>query len=228
MIINLFSTPTDTGFLFYPDWHLLYWGRNDDIIGEDIEDINVPFAQQLIITSTHQNGKPIPPLYMRRSDRRRRRHWQGIGFIPNLQGHQSAHRRPHRIQTAAQETGAAGYYTLDTGDIDTIPSFITKITTDHPDLDCLINNAGVQRPLEINKLPAYEFLSKADQEININIRGPMHLALSLLEHFRTKPRAAIINVSSVLGFVPFSIINPVYNGTKAWVHCWTTNLCTLD
>lgn len=41
MIANLFSTPTNTGFLFYPGWHLLHWGRNDDIIGEDIEDINV-------------------------------------------------------------------------------------------------------------------------------------------------------------------------------------------
>lgn len=137
-----------------------------------------------------------------------------------------AGRTESKLQTAVQETGAAGYYTLDTGDIETIPSFITKITTDHPDLDCLINNAGVQRPLEVNKLPAEEFLSKADQEININVRGPMHLALALLTHLRTKPHAAIINVSSVLGFVPFSIINPVYNATKAWVHFWTMNLRT--
>jgi len=27
-------------------------------------------------------------------------------------------------------------------------------------------------------------------------------------------------------FVPFSIVNPVYNGTKAWVHFWTMNLRT--
>jgi len=86
----------------------------------------------------------------------------------------------------------------------------------------LINNAGVQRPLNVNNFE----LEKADQEININIRGPMHLAIGFLPHFKTKPAATIINVSSALGFIPFSIINPVYNGTKAWLHFWTLNLRT--
>jgi short-subunit dehydrogenase involved in D-alanine esterification of teichoic acids len=54
----------------------------------------------------------------------------------------------------------------------------------------------------------------------------MQLALSLLEHFKGKPKAAIINVSSILGFVPFSVINLVYNGTKAWLHFWSVNLRT--
>merc|ERR1712032_745613 len=35
-----------------------------------------------------------------------------------------------------------------------------------------------------------------------------------------------MNVSSVLGYIPFSIINPVYNGTKAWLHFWSMNLRT--
>jgi short-subunit dehydrogenase involved in D-alanine esterification of teichoic acids len=35
-----------------------------------------------------------------------------------------------------------------------------------------------------------------------------------------------MNVSSVLGFNPFSVINPVYNGTKAWLHMFSTNLRT--
>lgn len=39
-----------------------------------------------------------------------------------------AGRTESKLQTAVQETGtgAAGYYTLDTGDINAIPSFITK------------------------------------------------------------------------------------------------------
>ncbi|KAM4065859.1 short chain dehydrogenase [Hirsutella rhossiliensis] len=42
----------------------------------------------------------------------------------------------------------------------------------------------------------------------------------------SKPHAVVINVSSVLDFVPFSIIKPVYNGTKAWLHFWSMNLRT--
>jgi len=35
-----------------------------------------------------------------------------------------------------------------------------------------------------------------------------------------------MNVSSVLGYMPSSVINPVYNGTKSWLHFWTMNLRT--
>lgn len=35
-----------------------------------------------------------------------------------------------------------------------------------------------------------------------------------------------MNVSSVLDIMPFSNINPVYNGTKAWLHFWTMDVCT--
>lgn len=115
---------------------------------------------------------------------------------------------------------------LDTGSTSSIPSFVQKVTKEYPEIDCLINNAGVQRPLEVRKLGAEEFLEKADQEIDINIRGPMHLILHLLPHFKEKKYACIMNISSTLGFLPTSIINPVYNGTKAWAHMFTTNLRT--
>ncbi|KAK6854761.1 NAD(P)-binding protein [Apiospora arundinis] len=137
-----------------------------------------------------------------------------------------AGRTESNLQSTAREIGAVAYYVLDTGDIPSIPGFISKITSEHPELDCLVNNAGVQRPLQVLKQDPENLLAKADQEININIRGPMHLAVGLLAHFKSKPHALIVNVSSVLGFVPFSIINPVYNGTKAWLHFWSMNLRT--
>lgn len=122
--------------------------------------------------------------------------------------------------------GEISYYVLDTGDLSAIPSFVQKITSEHPDLDCLVNNAGVQRPLDVNSMKPEEFLEKADQEIAINVSGPMHLVMHLLPHFKKQSGATIMNVSSVLGYIPFSIINPVYNGTKSMVHFWTMNLRT--
>ncbi|KAF1827573.1 short-chain dehydrogenase [Dissoconium aciculare CBS 342.82] len=135
-------------------------------------------------------------------------------------------RTKSKLQEAVKTLDNAPYYVLDTGKIESIPEFIIKLTKEHPELDCLINNAGVQRPLSVKDMKADEFLEKADQEISINVRGPMHLAVGLLPHFRSKSGAVIMNVSSLLGFVPFSIINPVYNGTKAWVHFWSMNLRT--
>ncbi|KAI0435715.1 NAD(P)-binding protein [Xylaria telfairii] len=135
-----------------------------------------------------------------------------------------AGRTEANLKKACQETGAAAYYVLDTGVVSKIPDFVRRLTSDHPDLDCLVNNAGVQRPLSVTDMKPEEFLEKADQEIDINQRGPMHLALNLLSHFKEKPNALIINVSSVLGFVPFSLINPVYCATKSWLHFWSMNL----
>ena len=107
-----------------------------------------------------------------------------------------------------------------------MPSLVARVTAEHPELDCLINNAGVQRPLELSKDPPADMLARADGEIDINIRGPLLLSPLLLPHLETRPRGSIVNVSSVLGFVPLFITNPVYDGTKAWLHSWSMNLRT--
>ena len=147
-----------------------------------------------------------------------------------------AGRTESNLQKTAQELGDSHnankepipYYVLDTSDIYSLEEFSQKITRDHPNLDCLINNAGVQRPLDVNKMNAEDFLAKADVELNTNVMGPMHLTMHLLPHLKSHSAAGgpalIMNVSSVLGISPFSIINPVYNGSKAWLHCWTMNL----
>lgn len=131
-------------------------------------------------------------------------------------------RTESNLRETASELGATGYYVLDTGKTDDISGFAKRIVAEHPQADCLVNNAGVQRPLEV--LETDDFASKADSEIDINIRGPLHLTLALLPHFETKQHAVVVNVTSILGFLPTSIINPVYNGTKAWLHFWTMNL----
>ncbi|KAH8426507.1 uncharacterized protein LDX57_004242 [Aspergillus melleus] len=138
-----------------------------------------------------------------------------------------AGRTESNLKATAKELGVTAYYVLDTGVVDLFPDFISRITHEHPELDCLINNAGVQRPIDLVKESPEDIFQKADQEIDINIRGPMHLTQRLLEHFKAKPDGAVIvNVSSVLGFLPFAPINPSYGGTKAWLHFWSMNLRT--
>lgn len=132
------------------------------------------------------------------------------------------------LAKTAKEIGAAGHYVLDVGDIAGVDAFIDRVIAEHPDLDCVINNAGVQRPFQILG-PTYDFdLAKADEEIDIDIRAPLHLCVGLTQkHFQHLHGGAVImNVSSVLGFVPFSVINPNYNASKSWLHFFTVNLRT--
>lgn len=129
-------------------------------------------------------------------------------------------RTESNLREASKSLKDAPYYTLDTGKTSTISSFASQVIKEHPEVDCLINNAGVQRPLHITSLD----LKKLDEELDINIRGPIHLADAFLEHFSKKPHAVIMNVTSVLGFVPFSVINPSYNASKAYMHFYTETM----
>lgn len=131
-------------------------------------------------------------------------------------------RTESNLKEASEKLQNAPYYVLDTGKVNDIPAFTSKVLTEHPEVDCLINNAGVQRPLYVTKLD----LPKLDQEIDINIRGPIYLIDAFLEHFSKKSHAVIMNVTSVLGFIPFSIINPSYNASKAYMHFYTETLRT--
>ncbi|KAJ5731298.1 short-chain dehydrogenase [Penicillium malachiteum] len=135
-------------------------------------------------------------------------------------------RNEWNFSAAAKEIDAEAYYVLDVGVSADIPAFVERITKEHPELDCIVNNAGVQRQIDIVDGDLEDFLSKADQEIDINIRGPLHLTMNLLLHLRSKPQATIVNVSSLLAFLPTRMASPVYNGTKAWLHFWTMNLRT--
>ncbi|KAN0116954.1 NAD(P)-binding protein [Hyaloscypha variabilis] len=131
------------------------------------------------------------------------------------------------LKKTAAEIGAKAYFVLDVSKTSTISEFIQDVLSKYPELDCLINNAGVQRLFQILG-PDYGFdLNAADQEIDTNIRGPLHLSVGLVPHFNSLPNGGVImNVSSVLGYNPFSLLNPVYNGSKAWVHFFTMNLRT--
>lgn len=88
------------------------------------------------------------------------------------------------------------------------------IRENHPDLNVLVNNAGIQNWMDIT---ADDFFERAKTEIVTNIEAPVHLTalFSKLPSLRT-----IMNVTSGLSFVPFTKV-PVYSATKAFFHSFT-------
>ena len=96
-------------------------------------------------------------------------------------------------------------------------SLFNWISTEHPDLNVLINNAGIQQDVELSNI---DFYSNATAEIAINLEAPIHLAalFSQLKSLNT-----IINVTSGLGFVPIARM-AVYSATKAFMHSFTLSL----
>jgi uncharacterized oxidoreductase len=95
------------------------------------------------------------------------------------------------------------------------------LLSDFKQLNVLINNAGIQRPVNFLKGP--QDLREADNEVATNLKAPIHLSAQLLPHLRRKKEAAIVNISSGLAFTPLAAV-PVYCATKAAVHSWSLSL----
>ena len=93
--------------------------------------------------------------------------------------------------------------------------------SEYPDFDTLVNNAGIQRRARFAS--DTEDWPTRQKEIAINLEAPLHLCALALDHLRARPRAAIINVSSGLAFVP-PMFAPVYGATKAAIHSFTMSL----
>jgi uncharacterized oxidoreductase len=87
-----------------------------------------------------------------------------------------------------------------------------------PDLDILVNNAGIQRYIDLKK--GYDELKSGEDEIAINFVSTVELTALFIGHLMKKPSAAIINVSSGLGFMPM-LYTPVYSATKAAIHTYS-------
>ncbi len=90
-----------------------------------------------------------------------------------------------------------------------------------PQLNILINNAGIQRDIDFKK-GIGDYLN-GESEIGINLEAPIALAGLFIPFLTGKHDASIINVSSGLGFIPSSRM-PVYSATKAGLHAFSMAL----
>jgi len=91
---------------------------------------------------------------------------------------------------------------------------------EHPGLNVLVNNAGIQRYLQLIQPEEWE---RSREEIAINLEAPLHLSALFIPHLQRQQRPAIINVTSGLAFVPMARA-PIYCATKAALHSFTLSL----
>lgn len=99
-------------------------------------------------------------------------------------------------------------------------SMVEWLNTNHPGLNVVINNAGVQYRRNFKD---GEALENIEQEIAINVTAPIRLIAEILPALKRQPQAVIVNVSSGLAFAPMADV-PVYCATKAAIHSFTLSL----
>jgi len=106
---------------------------------------------------------------------------------------------------------------LDVTDAANIEAVTKKLIAEFPKLNVLINNAGIMLPDDAGGVVDDELLIST---VTTNLAGPIRMTSALIEHFKAQSYAVVINISSVLGFVPLAM-TAVYSSTKAALHSYT-------
>jgi uncharacterized oxidoreductase len=117
-------------------------------------------------------------------------------------------------QIAAGHPGI-GTVVVDTADPASVEAAARQVLDRYPDLNVLIPMAGIMRAEDWHK--PEDFLASAEEVITTNLLGPVRLIAAFIGHLVTRPDAAIVTVSSGLGFTPLAV-TPSYNASKAAIH----------
>ena len=125
-------------------------------------------------------------------------------------------RNSARIQKAQQELRGVHVFRSDASEPSEIGLLHQEVLSKFPKLDVVINNAGVMRNLNLNVASPSDITS----EIEIDLSGPILLNQLFLPHLKKQNEALIVNVSSGLALIPFTI-SPVYSAAKAGLHAYT-------
>lgn len=126
-------------------------------------------------------------------------------------------RDAQKLEAARRALPAIHTFQSDVSDPDAIKVLHDDVLAQFPDVDVLINNAGIMRNLNLNQ---NRDLMDVTREIEINLSGPIRMIQEFLPHLKTRKSALIVNVSSGLAFIPLPVA-PVYCATKAALHSFT-------
>jgi NADP-dependent 3-hydroxy acid dehydrogenase YdfG len=126
-----------------------------------------------------------------------------------------------RAQTLEQVALACGPHAIAiTGDV-TVREDVRRAiqtTIDHfGTLDVLVNNAGQG----ISRNPSQLTDADVDLMMSVNVKSVLYGMQESLPHFQARGRGHVVNVSSMLGRIPFAVIRSAYVGAKHYMNALT-------
>ena len=106
---------------------------------------------------------------------------------------------------------------LDVWNLESIASVSKELMTKYPKLNVLVNNAGIMQLDDVSKPIDDKLLTS---EFETNFFGTVRMTSALIEHLKRQESATVLNVSSVLGYVPMAFA-ALYSATKAGIDART-------
>jgi len=124
-------------------------------------------------------------------------------------------RRKSHLDSVARANPGIEAIELDIADLDSINAVAKKLIAKHPDLNVLINNAGIMEPDHAAGIIDDRLLVST---VATNLLGPIRLSSALMDQLKSR-RGVIMYNTSVLAFVPMAV-TAVYSATKAALHSY--------
>jgi short-subunit dehydrogenase involved in D-alanine esterification of teichoic acids len=130
-------------------------------------------------------------------------------------------RRENVLEDAKKKMPPLRTFTCDVTNTAACRAMLQELEERFGGIDILVNNASIFQLAE--QLDEAEDPSTVATEIGINLLAPMQLTQLFLPHLRSRPGAAVINVTSSLALAPAAAAN-IYCATKAGLHSFTIGL----
>jgi NADP-dependent 3-hydroxy acid dehydrogenase YdfG len=86
-------------------------------------------------------------------------------------------------------------------------------------VDVWVNNVG----RGISRLPSELRDEDVDDMVRMNVKSALYGMQEILPHFRERGRGQVVNVSSMLGRLPFATVRSAYNGAKHFLNALTAS-----
>ncbi len=130
-------------------------------------------------------------------------------------------RNKERLQNAVSRLQNVTPILSDVSKTGEVNQLIERLYKDFPDLNIVINNAASALLYNITA-PEVNAFEKAEEEMLTNYISVLRLNEKLLPLLKKQAEAAIVNVSSVVAFVPGSLVGN--SASKAALHSYTKSL----
>lgn len=146
----------------------------------------------------------------------------GLEFVKQLSEHGSniivTGRNQDKLNETKKQFPKIKTFQSDVSNNADIQQLCQQVIKQFPDLNIIINNAGIMRNLNLNDDSLS--LNNITLEIDTNLSGVIRMNHQFLSHLKSKKTAAIVNISSGLAFLPFPL-SPVYSAAKSGIHAYS-------
>lgn len=130
-------------------------------------------------------------------------------------------RNPDALNETKKRFPKVHTFQSDVSKLQDIEQLYKEVTEQFPQLNIIINNAGLMRLIDLQDTTLD--LENINREIATNLSGTTLMVHQFLPHLKKQKSSAIVNVSSGIAFMPYSVA-PIYSATKAGVRAYTLAL----